>query len=279
MELLAITKADLIGLMPRGVRVQLKKIAADLLAEHGSPSRDRQFADHHNIGDLPAAYDAQDAFVDLLVDAERSRVAGYKLGLTSPGMQQMSGITHPVAGAVLASAVFNSPHRLRIGDFGRLALEFEIVVRLGRDLTGPGPIDRAAVAAAVDGVAPAIEIVDVRDADLKAIDVRSLVAQNTWSTGLVVGELSRTWPDLTSIIGRVALDGKDIDQGTGDMALGHPFASVAWLANHFIARGKVLQAGSIVSTGNIATVRFPSGSQTYRFSLQGLGTVETQIVA
>lgn len=260
-----------------GTVESIEAIGAALLAEHRSAGRDRRFAERHGIAGLPAAYDAQDAFVARLADSEQTTVAGYKLGLTSTNMQQTSGITHPVAGAVLASAISTTPHRLRIADFGRLALEFEIVVRLGRDLSGPAPIGIDQVAAATDAVAPTIEIIDIRDADLKAIDVLSLVAQNTWSTGFTIGELHKSWPDLASVVGRVALNGKEIDQGIGSMALGHPFASVAWLANHFITRGKTLKAGSIVSTGNIATVRFPIAGERYRFSLDGLGSVEVEV--
>ncbi len=257
--------------------ISIAKIAAELLTEHASARRDNRFAETHGIGDLVAAYEAQDAFVDRLLENERTTVTGYKLGLTSVGMQQMSGITHPVAGVVLANTVFKSPHRLTEITFSRLAIEFEVVVRLKHDLCGPGLIDIETVAAAADGVAPAIELVDVRNADLAAIDCLSLVAQNAWGTGLVLGQFQRSWPDLSSIVGCVTLNGEPIDEGTGSMALGHPFASVAWLANHFIARGKTLKAGSIVSTGNIAKVRFPVAGQSYRFILEGLGDVAIDI--
>ena len=257
--------------------VSIEQIAADLLTEHASSCRDNRFAEHHGISHLCAAYDAQDAFVDRILEYERTSVAGYKLGLTSVVMQQMSGITHPVAGVVLANTVFHSPLRLAEATFSRFVLEFEVVVRMSRDLCGPELIDIEKVAASTDGVAPAIELVDVRDADLAAIDILSLVAQNAWGTGLVVGQFQRSWPDLSSIVGRVTLNGENIDKGTGSMALGHPFAAVAWLANHFIARGKTLKAGSIVSTGNITKVRFPAVGQSYCFILEGLGDVRVDI--
>lgn len=265
------------SILAEDILVSNAEIALGLLSEHAGACRDNRFAEHHGIPNLGAAYDAQDAFVDLLLRSERTAVWGYKLGLTAVSMQEISGITHPVAGVILLNTVSNSPHRLTLATFSRLALEFEVAVRLSQDLCGPGTIGLEQVAEATDGIAPAIELVDVRDADLAAIDILSLVAQNAWSTGSVVGQFQKSWPDLTSIIGRIALNGENIDGGTGSMALGHPFASVAWLANHFIARGKILKAGSIVLTGNIARVHFPTAGQRYRFILEGLGGVEVEI--
>jgi 2-keto-4-pentenoate hydratase len=60
--------------------------------------------------------------------------AGYKIGLTSKRMQQMCGIDQPIAGTIYSRKVFKSGARLSMADYGRLGLEFEICVRLGRDL-------------------------------------------------------------------------------------------------------------------------------------------------
>ena len=107
-------------------------------------------------------------------------------------------------------------------------MEFEIAVRLKRDLVPSGDVPTLAdVAAAVDAVCPAIEIVDDRSADYRALDVLSLIADNSWNAGIVLGEFVRDWPDLATIEGIVSTDGKAVDRGSGGDVLGHPFHPVA----------------------------------------------------
>jgi 2-keto-4-pentenoate hydratase len=47
----------------------------------------------------------------------------------------------------------------------------------------------------------------------------------------------------------VMVNGKPTTEGSGAMALGGPELALAWLANHFSARGLTLAAGHVVSTG------------------------------
>ena len=49
--------------------------------------------------DIDEAYDMQEAFHELLAP-ERGSVAGYKIALTTPVMQQMVGFGHPCSGVV-----------------------------------------------------------------------------------------------------------------------------------------------------------------------------------
>ena len=75
-------------------------------------------------------------------------------------------------------------------------------VRLKRDLVPEGGVPSLVeVAAAVDAVAPAIEIVDDRRADYRALDALSLIADNAWNAGIVLGDFVQAWPELASIEG------------------------------------------------------------------------------
>src|SRR5690606_7861106 len=110
-----------------------------------------------------------------------ARPAGYKVGLTSKRMQEMCGIDTPVAGVVLDSRVHGSGVELDLKDFGRLGLEFEICIVMGRDLPPIGrPYGAAEIAGAVRSAAAAVELIDDRNCDYAALDVLSLVADNSW---------------------------------------------------------------------------------------------------
>ncbi len=251
-----------------------------LMDEHRRQVKFRSFAAEFGIVDIEAAYAVQREFVRLQMQSRESGAIGYKVGLTSPRMQQMCGIDSPIAGVVLADRVHQTGIRLDPSGYGRLGLEFEIAVRMSRDLgRGGGPVTLSDVAESVDAVCPAMEIVDDRDADYGSLDVLCLVADNSWNSGIVLGAFQRSWPDLATIEGIVRADGQVVDQGSGRDVLGHPFHSVAWLAEHLAKDGEGLRAGDIVMTGNLVTTKFPAAPSSYRFDAVGLGSVELSIGA
>ena len=139
------------------------KAAETLMNEHRSGARFRPFASLFGIANVDDAYAVQREYVRLQMQNRGTAVAGYKIGLTSKRMQEMCGIDSPIAGVVLGDRVHGSGASVSVSDYGRIGLEFEIAVRIGCDLL----LDEhqptlEEVAAAVDAVCPAIEIVDDR---------------------------------------------------------------------------------------------------------------------
>jgi 2-keto-4-pentenoate hydratase len=249
--------------------------AETLLAEHRAGASFKSFLPQG--ASLSDAYDVQDEYVALL-RATQGEPIGYKVGLTSKAMQSFCGIDHPIGGVVLAKRLHRSGAALRRADFGRLGLEFEIAVRLKSDVpAGPAPLTPAAIAPHIDGVGAAIEVVDDRAADYSNLDVRSLVADNSWNAGVVVSDFASKWPDLEAVLGRATATGAPVGEGHGRDILGHPFNSVAWLAAHLAARGERLRAGQIVMTGSVMKTVFPAEYASYRFDLQGLGSVDVHV--
>jgi len=251
--------------------------AHELFRQHAEGVR-FQAAPPPSARTLQAAYDVQRAHVALL-QREAGAVVGYKIGLTSTRMQQMCGIAEPVCGAVLARRVHRSGVALRRAAHGRLGLEFEIAVRIGRDTGATADYTADTVRAHVDGVCAALEVVDDRNADYGALDVRGLVADNAWNAGVVLSDFVEAWPALPSVEGIVSVDGQPIDRGFGRDVLGDPLVVVAWLANHLAGRGEALRAGQIVMTGSLAPTRFPTEDASYRFDLEGIGSVRATVAA
>lgn len=258
--------------------VDAGEVADMLLRQHAGVVTFQPFAAASGITTADDAYTVQREFVRRLMQSRGTKAAGYKIGLTTPRMQDMCGIDSPVAGVILEDRVHASGARRNTSAYGRLGLEFEIAVRLGRDLAPSGrTLSIADVSAAVDGVCPAIELIDDRGADYRKLDALSLIADNAWNGGIVLGEFAPSWPDLAAVEAVVAVDGKAMDRGFGRDVLGHPFHSVAWLATHLAAQGSRLRAGDIVMTGSIVTTKFPDRSTTYRYELIGCGAVELSV--
>jgi 2-keto-4-pentenoate hydratase len=261
--------------MPEG---DVVRAAEALVNEHRTGTRFQLFAAAFGIAGIDDAYAVQREYVRLQMQVRGVGIAGHKIGLTTKRMQEMCGIDSPIAGVVLKDRVHQSGASVSASAYGRAGLEFEIAVRLARDLVPAGHVlGPAEVAEAVDTVCPAIEIIDDRHADYRGLEVLSVIADNSWNAGIVLGDFVRSWPELASIEGIVSVNGENTDRGFGRDVLGHPFHSVAWLATHLARSGTPLRAGDIVMTGNLVTTKFPEPPCAYRFDLVGLGSVELSV--
>jgi 2-keto-4-pentenoate hydratase len=221
-------------------------------------------------------YRIQQALRDLLA-AKFGALVGYKIGCTSAVMQEYLGIPHPCGGSVFAGGVHDSGASLRAADFVRVGVECEIAVRLASDLApSAAPFTADTVAQAIEAYLPAIEIVDDRYADWQTIGAPTLVADDFFAAGCVLGKpVARPKaPDLLDVIGRAVINDVEVSSGTGADVLGHPHHALAWLANHLAADGKGLRAGQIVLTGSLVKTIWLKAGDRVTMDLSGLGRVE-----
>jgi 2-keto-4-pentenoate hydratase len=227
--------------------------------------------------DETEGYRIQDAVHAILLQ-DVGPLVGYKIGCTSAVMQRYLGIPHPCGGGVFAKGVHASGVSLRHGDYVRVGVECEIAVRLGRDLPTGAAFTADTVAPAIDAYHPAIEIVDDRYADWRTIGAPTLVADDFFAAGCVLGKpVSRAAaPDLLSIVGRAMINGVEVGQGTGADVLGHPHAALAWLANHLAAQRKSLRAGQIVLTGSLVQTVWLNAGDRVVMEMTGLGNVAAE---
>jgi 2-keto-4-pentenoate hydratase len=231
---------------------------------------------------LEDAYRIQDALHRLMTEAGRGEITGWKIALTSKAMQALTGLTEPAAGAIFSTVVHRSPARVALDRYHHLGVEFEVALELGADLPASGgPWTRQSVAERVAACLPALELVEDGNADYKSLDGFTLIAQNTWNGGIVLGAPVTGWRglDLETAVTRCWVNGEPAGQGkTGD-ALGHPFEALAWLADLLNRRGRMLERGMIVMTGSSITTRFPAPGDRIRFAVDGLGETAIEVAA
>lgn len=255
---------------------------------HAAALLHRHRAEGRRFAGFPEALRPRDEDEAYAVQAALARLtegdgppAGYKIGSTTPVMQAYLGIDHPCAGRLARGAIRHSPAELRATDFRRVGVECEIAVRLATDLPARGrPHDPTSVAEAVDACMAAIEIVDDRYVDYRGLDAATLIADQYFHAGCVLGPAPAGWRDLdlAAVEGVMTIAGTAAGRGTGAAVLGHPFAAVAWLADHLGARGDMLRAGQLVLTGSIVEVRWPPPGSTVVVILAGLGRAEARFV-
>ena len=225
--------------------------------------------------DEAEGYRIQRAVHDLLLP-HFGVIVGYKIGCTSAVMQQYLDIPHPCGGGVFAKGVHDSGVSLRAGDYVRVGVECEIAVRLARNLApSEAPFTAEWVAESIEAYHPAIEIVDDRYVEWETMGAPTLVADDFFAAGCVLGKaVSRTKaPDLLDVVGRAVINGKEAGRGTGADVLGHPHNALAWLANHLAAEGRGLHAGQIVLTGSLVKTIWLNAGDSVVMELSGLGTV------
>ena len=260
------------------MNVRTEEAAAALMHDHAAKKKIVPFARDYGATDLAGAYAIQAAYVKRL-EAVLGRRVGYKIGLTSKRMQAMCGVNHPNSGVVFESRLHRSGVALSLSRLGRLGIEFECCARLGTALPPRGKAySLEEVAAAVDAVCPAFEVIDDRNSDYP-LDLLSLVADNSWNEGNVLGEFVPEWPDLGNARSILACNGKVIDEGKGSDVLGHPFEPLRWLANNLNVLGQTLNKDEIVLTGSWVTTRFPKAGEHYKYTIERVGSVEITLTA
>jgi 2-keto-4-pentenoate hydratase len=235
----------------------------------------RNLPDELRPASIAEAYAAQEAYYRL-AEATYGAVGGAKIATTTKVMQQLMGIDHPCGGAIFSRTIHHSPAKLHAADFVNLRIESEIALQLGADLPASRtPWTRERVAAAVVAAMPAFELIEDRNADYAKTEVRSLIVENCWNGGAVIGSPRPVRADdLVGMTGRLTLGDKRIGEGRAE----DPCGTLAWLANHVAERGRSLIAGMIVITGSlIPTVSIAPG-QRAEFTVEGLGDVAMDVV-
>jgi 2-oxo-3-hexenedioate decarboxylase/2-keto-4-pentenoate hydratase len=255
--------------------------ASRLLDAHESRSRFEALPEHLAPTSAEDAYAIQDAFVALRAQ-KLGAISGYKVALASQAMRRYVGIPDPQLGAMFESTLHASPARVRASDYVHLIVEFEIGVQMAEDLAAAdAPFTRDKVARAVAAVMPAIELADDRNADYAVIREKpfELIADNGWAEGAVLGAPVEAWRsiDLATVRGVAAINGKPVGEGRGAEAMGHPFDSVAWVANLLAAHGRGLLRRDVVITGSLVTSKNVAPGDLVTFTVDGLGSAELRV--
>jgi 2-keto-4-pentenoate hydratase len=230
--------------------------------------------------DPDAAYTVQGRANAMLTESGLGDTVGWKIGCTTPVMQEYMNIHEPAYGEVFQPTLFHKHVKIRHADYVEPGVEAEIAVVLAADLPAQGPGNgkrwtRDSVTDAVGGVMASIELVDARYADFRTFDTPTLVADNFFNAAVVLGEPNQDWRgiDLAAVTGRMTINGNTIGEGAGSLIMGHPFEALAWLANRVGDFGRHLKAGEFVTLGSVVATRWIQRCDRVTVDVDGLGSV------
>lgn len=226
------------------------------------------------------AYALQDAVNAALTGTRLGSVVGHKIGCTTPVMQKFLGISSPCAGKVFSGTVLEGSGAVSHAQYRKLGVECEIVVEIGKDL-GPQRHShtRQSVAAHVGTVMAGIEIVDDRYEDYRALGAYTLIADNFFNAGCVLGRRVTDWHglDLPALTGHMRINGSEVGRGSGSAVMGHPFEALAWLANACSARGERLRRGEFVFLGSLVETKWLNAGDAVSIAIEGLGEASLSV--
>ena len=201
--------------------------------------------------------------------------AGFKIGATAKRMQDYLGLSGPAAGFMEAASLRPSGTVIDCARHVAPGVECEIAVRLAHDLPA-GPTTQTAAEAAVGEVFAAIELVENRYADLRALGTPTLIADQVFHAAAILGPPLAGWRgvDLGAVQGRLTVNGALRDSGHGRDLLGHPMAALAWLAGSQAASVfGGLRAGQVVMLGSVTPPAWLDGPAEVTVSFDGFAPV------
>jgi len=255
--------------------------AAELIGEARNEDR--------RVGPLPIdcapeneadGYAIQSALHGWLTQTGSGALVGYKVGCTTPVMQEIVGVPNPAYGGIMTTGAYRGSAEFAAGAFQNPGIECEVAVRISTDTEiGRVNYDRSSIASHVGTCMAAIEIVDNRYGDFKTAGAPLMIADDFFHAACVLGLEIEEWKDLdlAALEGCTIIDGAPAGTGLGAAVMGHPLEAVAWLANALAARGRNLTAGQFVLSGSFVAVHWIDAYPTEAVvNIDGLGTVNAR---
>jgi len=222
------------------------------------------------------AYAVQQLAHELLARGGMGARAGWKIGCTTPIMQEYLGISNPCSGAMFQGNLWRAHHDFSLPIRGRLGVECEIAVRLGEELApAQEEVDERSAANAIATCMAAIEVVEDRYDDYGTLDTETLIADDFFHHSAVLGEeRSDVDPNtLRDITAEMRIDDASVGRGSGADIMGEPLRALAWLANAAASWGLPLQAGEVVLLGSLVQTNWVTKGSVVRVLNTPLGEV------
>jgi len=208
--------------------------------------------------------------------ARGERRAGYKMGLTSRAKMLQVGVSEVVWGRLTDAMRLEEGGDLVRSRYVHPRVEPEIAYILKKPLAGV--VSAAEALAAVEAVAPALEIIDSRYRDFK-FRLADVIADNSSSSGFYLGSWASPATDVSNLGMVMEVGGRPVQIGSSAAILGNPIRSLVAAARLVAEAGERLEPGDIVMAGGATAAHPLTPGEHVRTSFQGLGTVAFHVVA
>lgn len=221
--------------------------------------------------DVKKAYEVQKKLTKAF-ESKGEKVSGFKAGLTSDATQKRFGVTSPLLAPMFKSGELGDNAAVKTKGFVKPFLETEIGYVIGQRIDKPFK-DVASLKKVVKEVFPAVELPDLRYADLKGVKGVDLIADGVGAAQYIVGKkMPADKVDIADIKVTLTLDGKEVNTGMAPEALGDQWKALLWLVNGAVEQGWTLEPGYVFITGALGKM-IPCKPGSYKGDWGPLGTL------
>ena len=250
---------------------RLKQIAKFMLDQHKSKQNFQNLPETLMPKNLNEAYKIQEIFQK---NSGRGQLGGFKIALASKVQQELCGIDHPIAGGIFANEIKSSPETFDLDNFHGLGLEFELAVTLSDDLKpGMEPFDKNNIKQFIKSLSPAFELIIDRDADYSNINPLTMITDNAWCSGIVLGKELSNWEKLNLDVIRSQLLWNDEAPQDAMIKDANPLESLSWVSNLLTSLGRTIPKDSVIITGSVIKTRAPNKGDHIIYKVEDLSEV------
>jgi len=255
---------------------RLEQIAKFMLDQHKSKQNFQNLPETLMPKNLNEAYKIQEIFQK---NSGRGQLGGFKIALASKVQQELCGIDHPIAGGIFANEIKSSPETFELDNFHGLGLEFELAVTLSDDLKpGMEPFDKNNIKQFIKSLSPAFELIIDRDADYSNINPLTMITDNAWCSGIVLGKELSNWEKLNLDVIRSQLLWNDEAPQDAMIKDANPLESLSWVSNLLTSLGRTIPKDSVIITGSVIKTRAPNKGDHIIYKVEDLSEVEIKII-
>ena len=217
---------------------------------------------------LPDAYRVQAQAMHLRLERGAHRT-GVKMGFTSRAKMIQMGIQDLIWGRLSSDMLIEEGSSIDFTRYVHPRVEPELAFVLKRPLSGN--VNMVEALAAVEAIAPALEIIDSRYQDFK-FTLPEVVADNASSSGYVIGPWSDPHGDFSNLGLTLNIDGRAVQVGSTAAILGHPLRSLVAAARLSAQAGEPLRAGDVVMAGGATPAEWIRPGQHVSIEMERLGS-------
>lgn len=255
---------------------KLLEISELILSEHNTGIPFKNLEKPLILNNEDEAYNAQFIFQK---NAKRGKIGGYKIALASKVQQQLCSINNPIAGGIFKSEIYQSQEIIKLKNYQSLGLEFEMAFEINQNIF-PNTLENKDISIKnyVNNAYTCFELIDDRGASYNNLDALTLIADNAWSSGIILSTPNPKWKDFDLNKLNSKLYWNNILIGEAKLFNSDPLNSLSWIIKHLGKFNKTIDKGSIIITGSVLKTKKPKSGDKIKFEIENLSNVITEIV-
>ena len=141
-----------------------------------------------------------------------------------------------------------------------------------------GPFNSENIRKYIKSLSPAFELIIDRNANYSDINPLSMITDNAWCSGIVIGKELPDWKQLNLDTIRSQLLWNDESPQNAMIKDANPLESLAWVSNLLTSLGRTIPKHSVIITGSVIKTRAPHKGDHIIYKVEDLSEVEIKII-